>query len=379
LRSYETVAELGVVKGKVVRAALLFGLTLLVWSCRRPNDAGRPQPSASASSPPVAASGSPSEDARPWSAPEAAWFPEQAGVLARDLNADVSTFGAAGEPPVTQACALLGEECEKLDRLGLRRVLRVPYIGAAPARARAIATLLCFESPESAYAYFTGRIGAAVEAGKPAFSALPLAAESVFGDTTLLAWKADQVLELGFSDVGLAPERAAASARELLPPLAAAVSAALPGEATPLVAARLLPSAARKPLSVRYDRFDLAELPGLGPGARAEYAEGVDEYTLAIAVRGDFDAAEDVLETVRKLPGGRVLKNAPYRATRYVQFDEKSGRRTAWLFGQRDTVVLGVGAVLEPVATLRKYVPELDPNLRRLKKLLDGTRVGKGR
>jgi hypothetical protein len=379
LRSYETVAEQGVVKARIVRAALLVGLTLLVCGCRRQTDRGKPQPSASASTPPAVPVSAAVEDARPWSAPESAWFPARAGALVRDANSDISNFGGPAEPPVANACPLLSEECDKLERLGLRRVLRVPYIGAAPSRARAVATLLRFESPESSYAYFTGRIGAAAEAGKPAFSALPLAGAAVFGDTTLLAWKADHVLELGFSDVGLSPERVAASAGELLPPLASAVTAALPGDATLLIAARLLPAAAQKPLSVRYDRFDLAELPGLGPGARGEYSEGGDEYTVAIAVRGDFDAAEDVLETVRKLPGGRILKNAPYRATRLVQVDEKSGRRMAWLFGQRDTVVLGVGAVLEPTASFRKYVPERDPNLRRLKRLLDGTRVGKSR
>lgn len=354
-----------------MRAALLVGLTLAVLGCRRA-EGGRKAPESARPGPSASSSAAESLEAEPRQPdPEAARFPAQAGELALDAHTDPVSFGGTDQPPVSAACSLLATDCAKLERLGLRKVLRVSYVGVPASPMRVVVTLLRFESAESAYAHFTGRIGEAAEAGKPVFSALALPGAAVLGDTTLLLWKAEQFLEFAFSNERLPPGESSARATEHLPPLARAIGARLPGEESLPPAARLLPVAGQEPLSIRYDRFDLAELPGLGPGARARYHRGGD-YEFGVMVRSDADAAEDVLETLRKLPGARVLKNAPYRATRLVALDEKSGRRVAWLFGQKNTVVAGVGAELEPRAIPSRYVPERDPNLRRLKKLLDG-------
>jgi hypothetical protein len=241
----------------------------------------------------------------------------------------------------------------------LRRVLRLHYVGASDSRARAVALHLTFGSPENAFAHFTDRIAAAAEAGKPAFSALPLPGAAVIGEGTLLAWKANQLLELVMSHDRLSPEENAANAARQLPPLARLIGARLPGEATLPAAVQLLPSEGRKPLSIRYDAFDLAGLAGVGPGARASYVHESETYSVGVLVRGDFDAAEDVLETLRKLPGSRKLKDAPYRATRVVELDEKSGR---------------VGAESRPSVLPRKEEPERQARLRRLKLMLDAMR-----
>ncbi|HEY3498632.1 MAG TPA: DUF6599 family protein [Polyangiaceae bacterium] len=355
-------------------AWLSIGLVFSFSGCRRTRGEAKPAGSASASVAPAVSAAPPAAEEKRWSEPEASWFPLHEGELALDVHADVASFGGEEEPPIAVACALLAVECAELEALGLRRVLRVPYIGANGARGRAVVTLLRFDSAESAYAYFTSRLGQAADAGKPVFAALELPGAAVSGDNLLLAWKAEQFLEFRFSDERLAPEQVPGRASELLPPLARAVVTRLPGKATLPVAAGLLPVAGRKPLSIRYDRFDLAALPGVGPGARAAYSEGDETYEVALLVRTDADAAEDVLETLRKLPGARKHKNAPYRATRVIQLDEKTGRRVAWIFGQRNDVIAGVGAELEAKPVPRREAWELDPKVKRMKRLLDALR-----
>ena len=359
-----------------MRALLLVGLALALVGCKRSGAAraGAPSAPVSASASAVSAPAEPAPaEVRRWSDAESQWFPVREGELSLDTHADIASFGGDDEP-IADACALLAADCAKLDALGLRRVLRVPYIASMGKRGRVVVTLLRFESPESAYAHFTSRLAEAAEAGKPVFSAVTLPGAAVSGDNLLLAWKAEQFVELRFSDDALAPEQVITKSGSLLPPLARAIVDRLPGEATLPIAARLLPEAGRKPLSVRYDRFNLAELPGVGQGARALYSDVGETYEVALLVRTDFDAAEDVLETLRKLPGARVHKNAPYRATRVVQVDEKTGRRVAWIFGQRNDVVAGVGAELDAKPVPRREPWELDPKVRRMKRLLDSLR-----
>lgn len=355
--------------GRAVRRALLVGLALVALACGRKRElAGAhvaPSSSASASAAPVM------EDAPP-PAPLPAWLPAQAGEFAIDTHADGQRFGGKGETPIAAVCELLSADCATLDALSLGHALRVSYGRGAGRPARVDATVLGFGNAENAYAYFTGEIAEAAELGRPVFTPLQAGSAAVIGDSSALVVRAEQVVELRFSDSTLPPAAVAKSAESALVPLSRAFGAALPGEAVLPKAATLLPVAGRAALGVRYDARDACGLPGVGPGARASYTSEQGEEELALLVRGDEEAAEDVLDTLRKLPGSRVLKQAPYRATRVLYVDEANGRRVEWVFGQKGRLIAGVGRVLRPAPVPKKNNPELNAKIVRLKKLLDG-------
>jgi hypothetical protein len=311
------------------------------------------------------------EDAPPPTALPA-WLPTRAGEFVVDAHADSQRFGGAGETPIGAVCELLAADCATLDALALGRALRVSYGQGAGRSARVDVTVLGFGNAENAYAYFTAEIAEAQELGRPLFTPLAAGAAAVLGQTSALVIRAEQVAELRFTDSSLPPGSLAKTAADALAPMAQAFGSALPGEAVLPKAALLLPVAGRSPLAVRYDASDACGLPGVGPGARASYTLENGQEELAILVRLDEEAAEDVLDTLRKLPGSRVIKQAPYRATRVLRVDDAKHRRVEWVFGQKGRVIAGVGRELRPTPVPKKNSPELNAKIVRLKKLLDG-------
>ena len=355
--------------GRGVRRAVLVGFALATLACGRKREV--PVPSASASAV-AAGSAAAVEEVAPAALPLPAWVPASAGGFAIDVHADATRFGGPGEAPIAAVCELLSADCAVLEALSLGRALRVSYRERSGDDARVDVTVLSFGSAESAYAYFTGELAEAEELGRPVFRPLEAGAAAVLGDASALVVRAEQVAALGFSNPRLPPEHVASSAEASLVPLARAFGAEMPGEAVLPKAALLLPRAGRSPLGVRYDAADACGFPGVGPGARARYTTTAGTEELAVLVRLDDDAAEDVLETLRKLPASRMIKQAPYRATRVLDVDEKNGRRVEWVFGQKGRLIAGVGRTLEPSPVPKKNSPELNAKIVRLKKLLDG-------
>lgn len=305
-------------------------------------------------------------------APLPEWLPTRAGEFVLDAHADGERFGGPGETPIAALCELLASDCATLDALALGRALRVRYGLGAGGSARVDVTVLGFGTAENAYAYFTAELAEAEALGRPLFAPLEAGAAAVLGETTALVVRAEQVAELRFADSNLPPASVPKSARLALAPLARAFGSALPGEAALPKAAVLLPVTGRAPLGVRYDASDACGLPGVGPGARARYTSESGEEELAVLLRQDEEAAEDVLDTLRKLPGSRVIKQAPYRATRVLRVDDADGRRVEWVFGQRGRLIAGVGRALRPTPVPKKNSAELNAKIVRLKKLLDG-------
>lgn len=352
-----------------MRRALLVGLALVALACERKREVEKAgsAPSTSASArPPVA------EEA-PARAPPPDWLPTRAGEFVLDVHADSERFGGPGETPIEGVCELLASDCATLDALALGRALRVRYGRASGGSARVDVAVLAFGNAENAYAYFTAEIAEAEALGRPKFAPLEAGAAAVLGETSALVVRAEQVAELRFGDSSLPPASVPKSASVALAPLARAFGSALPGEAVLPKAAMLLPVAGRAALGVRYDASDACGLPGVGPGARARYTtETGAEEELAVMVRLDEEAAEDVLETLRKLPGSRVIKQAPYRATRVLRADDANDRRVEWVFGQKGRLIAGVGRALRPTPVPKRNSPELNAKIVRLKKLLDG-------
>jgi hypothetical protein len=348
-------------------------LTLLAAtaSCRKIEPRPRPRPSATAPLPPprsiCAGGGGTIADAR-----LAPWFPQKSGGYCLDPNADQRVFGGQAPLPLADAAEVLALDLGKLERLGLVEVVALTYVEDKDDPSRVAASVLRFGSPEGAYGFFGERMTDAAEAGHPAFHPLAAGADGALGDTTALVVRAAMVLRLDFTSRGLAPERQAAAAVPVLTGLAQAIAERLPGEAKLPPAARLLPERGRRPLSRRFDALDLLGLDGVGPGALATYDDGAVHFRLALFVKQDADAAEDVLHTLRKLDGSRKLKNAPYDATRVVELDPKTGAGKEWVFGHKGVFVGGASLDAPPRAAPRGAPPERDAAILRMKRLLDG-------
>ncbi|HWP07768.1 MAG TPA: DUF6599 family protein [Polyangiaceae bacterium] len=356
-----------------LRAVSAIALTLLATSsgCRRIEPRPRPRPSASAPLPTArsicAGGGGTVTDAR-----FASWFPQTSGGYCVDPNADQRVFGGQAPLPLADAAELLALESAKLERLGLVEVIALTYVEDKDDPSRVAASVLRFGSPEGAYGFFGERIADAAEAGHPAFHPLAAGADAALGDTTALVVRAATVLRLDFTSRGLAPERQSAAAVPVLTGLAQAIAERLPGEAKLPPAARLLPERGRRALSRRFDALDLLEFDGVGPGALATYDDGAVHFRLALFVKQDADAAEDVLHTLRKLEGSRKLKNAPYDATRVVELEPKTGAGKEWVFGHKGVFVGGASLDAPPRAAPRGAPPERDAAILRMKRLLDG-------
>jgi len=302
----------------------------------------------------------------------AGWFPRASAGYCIDSNADQRVFGLRAPLPLGDAAEALGLDAAELERLGLVEVVSLAYIEDRDDPARVAASALRFTAPEGAFGFFSERVGDAAEVGHPVLHPLAAGADAVLGDATALSVRAAIVLRLDFTSRGLAPARLAAAAEPVLTRLAKAIADQLPGELTLPPALRLLPAAAQTPLSRRFDALDLLGFVGVGPGALAAYDDGAKPFRLALFVKQDADAAEDVLHTLRKRPDSRKLKGAPYDATRVVELDPKTGAGKEWVFGHKGVFVGGASLDAPPRAAPRGTPPERDAAILRMKRLLDG-------
>jgi hypothetical protein len=299
------------------------------------------------------------------------WFPRTEGAYCIDANADQRVFGLGGTLLVADAAEVLTLDAEELARSEVVTVVSLAYVEDAPEPGRVGASVTSFATPDAAYAFFTRRVGDAAELGRPAFEPLEAGAAAVLGETSAFVVRAQAVLRLEFANGRLPPARLASAARPVLSALAKQIGARLPGSEKLPPAAQLLPETDRAPLSIRYFARDLAGFEGVGAGALATYVEGARRYRLALAVRPDADAGKDVLSTLRKREGSRVLKHEPYDATRVAENDALTGAAREWIFGRKGRVLAGVAFDVPPRAAPKGAPPEREAAVQKVKRLLD--------
>jgi hypothetical protein len=301
----------------------------------------------------------------------AAWFPVVVGGHCLDPHADVHRYGGKVSPPLAGACAALGVDCDLALRLGLQRVVSVRYVDVTAALERIVASVWSFADAEAALAYLTERVAVDVELGRRPTLVEAGAGGVLHGSRAALV-RGSSVALFELEDERASPADRARRAAVVLPVLATAIGARLPGNTRFPRAVELLPPVGRTLDVLRYEGFDLFGISGVGRAARARY-EGPDGAREVVAlVRQDEDAADDVMATLRKVDGARRIKQAPYGALRLRQ-TEGSRVPMDWVFGRKGMVVLGVGAPV--VATPKKKgVPKPpDKSLAELKALLDRT------
>ncbi len=360
-------------RGRALPALCVSALvaTSLALGCER--RAPHPTPAASAASKTLAArSVCASGGGTVGEARFAGWFPRGVDRYCIDPNVDQRVFGMRAELPLADAAESLALDAARLEGLGLLEIVTLTYVEDRDDPARVAVSALRFSTPEGAFGFFSGRVADAVEVGHPAFHSLAAGADAVVGEGTALVVRAEVVLRLDFSSRGLEPSRLAAAAEPVLTALGRAIAEQLPGTNALPPALRLLPLLGRVPLSHRFEALDLLGFEGVGPGAVATYDDGGRRVRLALFVKQDDDAAEDVLHTLRKREGSRKLKGAPYDATRVVELDAKTGAGKEWVFGHKGVFVGGASLDAPPRAAPRGAPPERDAAILRMKRLLDG-------
>lgn len=299
------------------------------------------------------------------------WFPRTSGAYCIDANADQRVFGSGGTLPIDEAAEVLGLDASELARPEPVTVVSISYVEDTTEPGRIAASVASFGSADAAYAFFTRRLAEAAELGRPTYESFSAGAAAVVGETTVFVVRAEAVLRLEFTNRRLPPARLGSAARPVLVALGSDIGARLPGDDKLPPAARLLPDAARVPLSLRYYASDFAGFDGAGTGALATYLEGSRPYRMVLAVRADADAGKDVLSTLRKRDGSWVLKHEAYDATRVAENDATTGAVREWIFGRKGAVVAGVAFDVPPRAVPKGAPPEREAAVAKLRHLLD--------
>jgi len=272
----------------------------------------------------------------------AAYVPRTAGDYCIDPNSEQRAFGENSSTPLDAVCNLFDGECEVYKRFGLRRVFRAQYIDGKGSPGTAVLTLSRFGSPEAAYAFFTKRIIADGDPLETAPPPLEAGAAGGLGSGVAYVYRGDLVAELSYVNELEVPEQLRASSQRVLPPIAKELGEKLPGEKKLPRAALALPQADLVPLGVSYEYGDLFGVSGVGRGAMGYYRSGANRYRMAALVRDDEAGAKDVMGTLKKLPGAKVIKDQPFDALSF-SLQEGEGTKLEWVVGRQGATVVAVG------------------------------------
>jgi hypothetical protein len=313
-----------------------------VASCQkeRPAQRGAPPPPIASSKPGACASGGGTVK----DSPSAAFFPRTAADYCLDPNGEARAFGDHAPNSLDAVCTeLFDGECEVYKSFGLQRVVTLRYIDGQGSPGAVNVNLSRFASVEGAYGFFTKRVVADADPAEAAPAALDAGGAGALGSGIAYVWRADMVAELSYTNELEPPDQLKASAGKVLPPLAKAVGALLPGDAHLPRAVSLLPSEQRLPMGVSYAAKDLLGISGTGPGALGFYRDGGQRYRVFALSRADEDSAKDVLKTLRKVDGARAFKDTGVDAVAFSTRDEESSPLVGWVVGRKGSIVVGVG------------------------------------
>jgi hypothetical protein len=297
-------------------------------------------------------------------------LPRAVGTLCIDPHATFRSYGEGAKASLGAACEVLEGDCAGYVRFGLRRVHVVPYVSGGDPRARITVTLLELASPEASFALYSERTLGDAPNDATKWKALDASGTAVLAGAQALAWHGSHLAELDYADETSAPGRALSRGAPLLEMLARELALRLPGKAELPPSVALLPKRDGGPRKIQFEHESLFGIEGLGAGAVARYAPSGAERPLAVLARADEDSAKDVLRTLRRVPGSRPFKGAPYEALSVPIQPGEGSARVEWLFGRKRNVVLGIGYT--PAKLDRKQRErERHAELSRLKTLLD--------
>src|SRR5262249_53864101 len=93
---------------------------------------------------------------------------------------------------------------------------------------------------------------------------------------------------------------------------------------------------------ISYEYADLFGVSGVGRGAVGYYRAGQNRYRLAALVREDEAGAKDVMSTLKKLPGAKVIKDATFDALTFPM-QEGEGAKVEWVAGRMGATIVVAG------------------------------------
>lgn len=270
--------------------------------------------------------------------------PRTTGGFCLDPNEPARTFGEAADRPLDDICNLFDGECDVYKGFRVQRVAQVRWVSGDGGSATIDGYVSRFASPEDAYGMFTKRV---VGDGDPADPATPTpmvgGGAAALGVGNALLWRGPYLVELTLNDDQAAEPALRAAGQKLLPPLAAEIGKALPGETELPEPVRLLPAEGRLPMGLRYVRGPLfAPAKGASDGAFGYYADGARRYRVAVITRTDEAQAKDVLRSILAVPGATKEKGLGDEAV-ILTVEESAGLAAEWVVARKGSKVVGIG------------------------------------
>jgi hypothetical protein len=325
-------------------AVVAIGLTLLAieaTGCRRKvDDEGSAPPPVASTKPGACAQGG----GVPTDPVTAGFFPRTVGAYCIDPNADARAYGEAAKGSLDDVCTeLLDGECEVYKSYGLKRIVTIRYVDGGGSPGTVEIKLSRFASKEGAYGFFTKRIIADSDPIATTLTELHAGAAGALGSGIAYVWRGDHLAELSYTNELEPPDKMKESGKRLLPDVAKALGDKLPSDTSPPAAVALLPEENRIPMGISYLMSDLFGISALGSGAIGFYKSGDKRWRVVTLVRADDDAADDILESLKKVEHASTLKEVLFPALAFHTQRDDSSPRTEYVAGRRGKNVFAVG------------------------------------
>jgi hypothetical protein len=312
-------------------------------------------------------------------AASAAFFPRKVSDYCIDPNSETRAYGKNAPGTLDQVCTeLFDGECEIYRMFGLERVVTVRYADGKGSTSTVNVVLSRFESVRGAFGFYTKRVVADADPIDTKTKPLSVGGAGALASTIAYIWRGLYVAELSYVNDSESPDALRQSAAGILPTLAKSVGDAVPGDTQLPDTASLLPPTDRIPMGIVYEPRDVLGIQGVGPGAFGFYASDGKRYRLAIFERSDDASAQDVMKTLKKIPGASESKmGLPVLTLPWHGSNEAT--KTEWLFSRQGRIIVGIGdeelalAQLTPVQAKSKCLSR-EQKLGRLKVDLDAIR-----
>lgn len=268
-------------------------------------------------------------------------FPSRVGAVCLDPHADTRVFADDQPLSLSDACTqLVLGDCSSLLAQGLTRVVGHNYLSGEAGSVNAV--LLQFEDTDGAVAFLTDRTLGAVDPVELEVTALTVGAMGGQMGQVARFVQGRHVVELIYANPRENLQRSLASARQVLPELAAAFAKRLGTRGALPAAVQSLPGEWRLPFGVKYQLDDALGVHGAGAAATGFYRNGRKRWRVLSVVREDADAARDVDRTLQRVVGYHKSKNSPYGSFQ-LRFALEGGLTEEWVLARLGNRLWGVG------------------------------------
>ncbi len=316
----------------------VLGTLLLLVGCDRDSDQdlGEAPPPVASARPNVCAAGG--GTARY----DAELFPKTAVGFCIDPHGETRAYGAGAPDSLDDVCIqLFNGECEVYKRFGLERVTTLRYVDGTGTPATVSVTVSRFARRAGAFGFFTKRVVADGDPARATVEPLEAGTAAALGSGIAYVWRGRHVVELSYTNEIESPDQMRKSSARVLPGLAKAIGAQLPGVDAPLADVAILPQEHRLALGLTYGWEKLLGVSATGAGAVGHYAHDGKRWRVMAALREDEQGAKDLLGTLTRAGSSKKLKHRDAVSLRLASSGD--GPASTWLLKREGRAVIGVG------------------------------------